>query len=500
MKNSINTPSSSRIGPVLALSYLYLPFLLFDLGWIRLSWSIPIAVVSLAGFVLTCRRMPALWIPSWSWRTTASALLCALVLGLWVWSAGIGGYVWGNIDHLERNTVFKMLVERSGPLYSMGTLGIPPDAEPSIMSYYIGFYLPAALVGKLTSLRVAFFALWCWSFFGICLVYYLLCAKLKRLMVWPVLVFVFFSGADAIGVILRNLNHPGAIPFWSPVSNFEQWSAYNYSCQTSHLYWAYNQVVPAWIATMLLLCGIPASCSLFVASTLMINATFPFVGLCVLAGAFAWVSLPDADKKPVVKKVERWIQSFLSVPNIIGPVVIGIPSFLYLSENTAGSHFSLRFHYTYFLFVLFEVVVLVLPFIRSKSRDVVFWTVFVTLLLLPFGKVGYGSAGDFYVRTSIPFLFVIMFWYVNAIFEAIEKHAFRNAVVPVAILLLGIATPLHEMSRTFVRTRENPDIRAYWAKHNEPEWKIMHFGRYYGTAPIKGSRFCKFLAKDPSNE
>ena len=496
MRNSTDM-RSSKTGPCVALAYLYLPFLAFDIGWIRPTWSIPIAVVSLVGFILACRKMPKLWIPEMTSGNIAKSVICAVILAVWVTWSGIGGYVWGEIDHLERNTVIKMLVERSWPLYSMGIPGIPPDAEPSIMSYYVGFYLPPAVIGKLTSLRGAFFALWCWSFFGVCLAYYLLCAKLGKLLVWPLLVFVFFSGADSIGVILRGMHHPGVIPFWSATSNFEQWSAYNYSCQTTQLFWVYNQAIPAWIATALLVCGLPSSISLFVASCLMINATFSFLAMCVLVPAFAWTTVQTTvDGGTFPAKAKRWFLGFITAPNVIGPIAVGVPCFLYLSSNTAGSQFFLHFHWTYPLFVFLEAVVLLLPFYRQMRRDIRYWTTVAVLLLLPFGSIG-GNAGDFYTRTSIPFLFVILCWYVEALHDAASNGQWKAMAILSAILLLGVPTPLHEMSRTVVRTRNIPDLREYWATHNAPESKVMMYGPYYGAAPVEGSAFCEFLAKPP---
>ena len=498
MNDPIDTGSTSRIGPVLALSYLYVPFLAFDLGWIRPAWSIPIAAASLVGFVLACRKMPTLWVPKLSSANLAKAAVCATLLGLWVWSSGIGGYVWGNIDHPVRNTMLKMLVERPWPLYSAGTPGLPPDVEPSIFTYYLGFFLVPALVGKATSLHIGFFALWCWAFLGVCLAYYLLCAKLRRILVWPVFVFVFFSGLDAVGVILRGFSNPGVIPFWSATSNFEQWSAYNYICQTTQLYWVYNQAIPAWIATALLLCELPASCMLFAAAALMLNATFAFVGVCILSLAFAWANLPAApDGESFARKSVRCFSGFFSVPNFIGPIAVGIPCFLYLSSNAVSSVLSLYFHWTYPVFVFLEVVVLFVPFLFRLRRDVVSRTVFAALLLIPFGKIGEAPTGDFF-RISIPFLFVVLSWYLTAIAEALETKKVRKVLLLVAILLVGgVGAPLHEMSRTFVRTREILDVRAYWERNDKPEALLMQYRPYTFIAPVDGNPFCRFLAKDP---
>ena len=487
--------SVSRIGPILALSYLFLPFLFFDLGWIRPVCSVPIAAASLVGFVLACRKMPALWVPRMTSANLAKAAACAALLGLWVWSSGIGGYVWGEVDHLARNTVFKMLVERSWPLYSANTPGFPPDTEPTLLSYYVGFFLPASLVGKAVSLRVGFFALWCWAFFGVCLAYYFVCARLRRILVWPVLVFVFFSGADSVGVVLRDLMHPGIIPFWSATSNFEQWSAYNYSCQTTQLYWVYNQAIPAWIATGLLLCGLPASCTLFLAAALMVNATFPFVAICFLSAVLAWTALPAGPAgESVGRKALRWARGFVSAPNVLGPLAVGIPSFLYLSGNTAGSRFGLGFHWTYPLFVFLEVVVPMVPLFVFMRKDFRYRAVGLALLLIPFGRVGF--AHDFYSRTSISLLFVLLVWTVEGLDRAIRERRIGVVAAFLAVLALGAPTALHEMSRTFVRTRAIPDLPAYWRTHDAPESVIMQFKNpYVFTAPVAGNPFCKRLAK-----
>lgn len=486
---------ASRVGSIVALSYLYFPFLAFDIGWIRPTWSIPIAIVSMVGFVLACEKMPKLWVPEGTVANFAKGCACALILAIWVTWSGIGGYVWGEVDHLARNTVFKMLVERSWPLYSNGIPGLPPDAEPSILSYYVGFFLPAAVIGKLTSLRAGFFLLWCWAFLGVCIAYYLLCAKLRKLSVWPVLVFVFFSGADSIGVILKSFSNPGVIPFWSPIANFEQWSAYNYSSQTTQLFWVYNQAIPAWIATGLLVCGIPSSVSLLAASCLMINATFPFVGVSILAliaGMYPWRGFKSVFNGEFHKAL---MSRFVTVTNLCGIVSIGIPSYVYLSANTAGSRFGLYFHWTYFPFIVFEVLILLVPIYRNHKTNPFFRTVLLALLLLPFGTVGFNRGGDFHFRTSIPFLFIVLVWYVESIDDELDNRNWRQLCVLCSILLLGAFTPLHEMSRTAFRMRRIPDLKEYWASKNEPEAKIMQFGRYFFTAPTKANRFCEWFSK-----
>ena len=497
---------SSRLGPFLALLYLYIPFLLFAIGWMRPVFSVPIVVLTALCLPHCYRVLPALWVPECTRRNLLAAFLCAAILAVWLYGSGVGGFVWANHDHLHRNTIFGLLVERPWPVTSAGVEGVPQDAPTRLLCYYVGFWLPAAAVAKATSLRIGFFAQWVWAYAGILLACYLLFARFRRIPVWAVLVFILYSGADSLGVALKNMHSAHPIPFWDWESHFENWAIYQYSAMTTQLYWVYNQAIPVWVATALLLDGIPDRIVLFVAACLMVSSTLPFVGFCALAAFFALDRhLAGASEEMGHGRphLGQFIRSFVSVPNAVGVLCIGLPSFLFLTGNSAGAARCLFWWWTYPFFILAELVLPMLPLWLGGRRDRAFWFVFLSLLALPFFKIG--PSVDICMRVSIPFLFVVMVWTMDTLLAARRPGDRLPRALLLAVLALGAFTPLHEISRTVVNVRRHPDAAAYYAEANTGRDQIFGYRLEDGNVPVvyinpsPDSFFPRVLARRPAN-
>jgi hypothetical protein len=375
-----------------------------------------------------------------------------------------------------------------------------------MLSYYVGFWLPAAAVAKATSLRIGFFAQWVWAYAGILLACYLLFARFRRIPVWAVLVFILYSGADSLGVALKNMHSAHPIPFWDWESHFENWAIYQYSAMTTQLYWVYNQAIPVWVATALLLDGIPDRIVLFVAACLMVSSTLPFVGFCALAAFFALDRhLAGASGKPGTWRLHlgQFVRPFVSVPNAVGVLCIGLPSFLFLKGNSAGAARCLFWWWTYPFFILAEVVLPMLPLWLGGRRDRAFWFVFLALLALPFFKIG--PSVDICMRVSIPFLFVVMVWTMDALLAARRPGDRLPRALLLAVLALGAFTPLHEISRTVVNVRRHPDADAYYAVANTGRDQIFGYRLEDGNVPVvyinpsPDSFFPRVLARRPAN-
>lgn len=150
----IFSPRLDRALLLLALIYLYLPNLLFLLGWVRLWAAIPLAVMLSAALVLVfgrCRTDDALsgekercaWLPA------LAALALALVL---TEAIGLNGHVWQHYDFEWRNPIYETLCRESWPIY--GSTG-------DYFVYYHAFWLPAAALSKLLAAPTAFLYGWC---------------------------------------------------------------------------------------------------------------------------------------------------------------------------------------------------------------------------------------------------------------------------------------------------------------------------------------------------
>lgn len=117
--------------------YLFLPLAIFLCSWAKLWIGIPLTILLGIAPIFMLKDVRGETVPG-SLRQETTVFF---VLLIWVVLSGIGGYVWQNRrDHFFRNAVFMDLVERPWPVQSDG----------NALVYYLGFWLPSALVAKLT--------------------------------------------------------------------------------------------------------------------------------------------------------------------------------------------------------------------------------------------------------------------------------------------------------------------------------------------------------------
>lgn len=270
-----------RLVLALAYGYLALPVLIFFLGWCR--WQIgvfcsAVLVCAVWGCIREHRFEPDAVYVFTSVHGSKIAAVILLVL-LWTGLSGVGGYVWQNADHPVRNELFALLVEQKWPLVrevdyvsASGTAG----TQVRGLVYYTGYWLPAAVVGKLAGLAAGQAAQYLWAVTGILLMYAWICIGRRKLAVWPLTVLILFSGLDALGVLLTC---PEGITVFGDV-HLEAWAPYyQFSSMTTQLFWVFNQAVPAWLLAALVFYGEKPRNLLFLAFLTILTATFPFVGM-----------------------------------------------------------------------------------------------------------------------------------------------------------------------------------------------------------------------------
>lgn len=142
--------------------YLLLPFILFCMGWLRLSVALPV--------VLICAW--ALYILIKDETNTAAVLdlgkfapAGVLIAVVWVLLSGVGGMAFQNWDHHWRNAVLHDLIQYDWPVVYAAA-----DTGPvRMLVYYIGFWLPAAWAGKLLGWEFANLFLFLWTSLGVLL-------------------------------------------------------------------------------------------------------------------------------------------------------------------------------------------------------------------------------------------------------------------------------------------------------------------------------------------
>lgn len=450
-----------------ALFTLLLPAAVFLASWLRPVFALPMTAALLAAAVLYVRASgqqardvfgheeDAFECPL---TVFALVLLCAL---LWTFFSGIGGLFYQTEDHYGRNAIFSDMLKNTWPVYFEGT--------PYALTYYIAYWLLPALAAKGAAALLGADALWpaanamlflqtLW-YLVITLLLFLSLVRAKGLIrnAALLLLFVFFSGMDALSI-------PFFPTWWN--DQLEWWAqGYQFSSNTTSLFWVYNQALPAWLAMMLLLdhpedvgsyaliglCAFPFSPMPF------IGLTVYFIGLAAVKG-FALVRAHGA-----AKGLSSLLSSCMTARNLLACVSIA-PAFIpYFMANAASGGAPFRFdiyigvygagkallYLAAFLLVEFGAAAMVM--LRQYHKHPVFLLTVLSLILAPMFRIGYGQ--DFSMRASIPGLITLCLF--CARFLLTETSGRRiSALLLTALLLIGSVTPLMEFVRGAYKVKQ----------------------------------------------
>ncbi len=459
--------SSDRI----AYLYLALPVIIFMFTWIRPLIGISAAL--LVGFALFLAVRKAAASPiSFSRRTIFITIVVAFV---WCFFAGQGGFWYQSGDHAWRNAVYRDLVYHPWPVVF--------EQQNVLLNYYVGYWLVPALFGKAlffmtqnagAAWLTAKIALLLWSTLSITLCFLLLanvlrCNSPKRYFA-AIIVFIFFSGLDILGVYILNKRAGLHLEWWCP--------GCQYSSFTTCLFWVFNQAVPAWIAILLLLYDRRIENFAFCGLAILVSSPIPLIGLFPIYLAIGLEELiKSKEKLAIVKKV-------FSLQNIIACLIIFPICFIYFSENaavskrgviipkpvvvvqTAPAHASttvllnapnkpapkldsqaakmIKRGVKLALFFVFEAGIYLLMLLRKKRKTILYWCIVIELMIIPFIHIG--MANDFCMRASIPPLVVLMTMVFDDFYDSYEKKSFKFTVYCI-ILAFAILTPGKEFYR-----------------------------------------------------
>ena len=488
---------SNKLLSQLGIIYIVLPFLIFIGGWTKLYIAIPSILIVLICTYKVCKDMPGLWIPELNRDNLIKIFFIIGVLAIWVYYSGIGGFVFQNIDHTARNSIFNMLVQYKWPVKSSELLtNYEGETGYFGLIYYIGFWLPAAIIGKLFGLLIGYYFQAVWALLGLVLVYYFMCSRWKQIKVWPVFVLIFFSGLDIIGAYLTNMDYTNISDIW----HIEWWSSsFQYSSMTTQLFWVFNQAIPIWLITILSYIQKNNKNLIFILVCSMLTSTLPFIGLLPITIFLCLTRkgmLANNKESEFKNRLLCLIKDTCTIQNVVGGGVIGILSFCYLSGNISGTHImgdntlgaSLA---KYVLFIILELGVYVVLLYKYQKENKFYYFIVTLLLVIPWLRVG--SAGDFCMRASIPGLFLIMIWVIDSIMIAWKEKSYILFGGLVMTLLIGSVTPIFEMRRTFTETfrRQNAgEVVEAAADSEEDIYKSPNFSGNTETC-----FFYKYLAK-----
>lgn len=361
-----------------------------------------------------------------SWQSMLIIAAASLAISFMI---GVGGYYTQSGDWVAKNPTLNDLVASPWPVIiypkcMSAEIQTIIGSEPIAFVYYFFYFLPAACVGKLFGIEAARFALYLWTAAGLFLVMNAVMLFLpsktfsKRGVCLMIFFFVFFGGLDLIGwglhvaaARIQGVAIPhcplGILPF------LDTWCAPYFTYYASHwtsLWWCFNQCIPVWLITAVILLNGNLKSVVFWYSFTVLYSPWAAMGLFPIVLVYAIFSLAK-DKKQ--------LSVIFNVQNIVFPLfVLLVAGSFYMSNShplaDKGWFWEfmspLKFAVKYIAFILVELGVYCYAMRKELDKQPWLAISFVVLLLIPFYNMTRWN--DFIMRASIPALFIVfMYWY-----------------------------------------------------------------------------------------
>ncbi|MEI6078913.1 MAG: hypothetical protein WCS94_25295 [Verrucomicrobiota bacterium] len=440
----------ARIFPLplvsLTLVFLALPLVIFFYGWLKPIYALlAVAPILFCGWRLL-REWP---VECGSFQLREIGLVTAASFALTAF-VGIGAFGFQDDDWIKHNAVLFDCVNLPWPVY------LSDGSTSWALVYYLAYYLPAAVVGKIGGYAAAQVALWAWSGGGVtlsCLWF----ARLTRLPAGVVFfAFFAFSGLDFFANLLVQIigltgNH-GAINYFPSQSWSKIWQ---FPSHYWMLQWSPGQALVAWLSAGLFLSS-PHRLRLLCLGLLVTCAGFwsPFagIGLFLLAILFMWRERSSFS-----------VRQFPSMLGLIFPLALMAAFYLAKVSPAVATRFGtipvgwfFRFHYApgplqavlvLPLFIVLEFGIL-LWFLRarflqgSSERNLANASGLALLFLLP---VTVGHESDLAMRASAVPLFCLAVLLARMFFSTGLTPQLRRWLW--VVVLIGNLTPLVEAAR-----------------------------------------------------
>ncbi len=447
---AFGAPATTTRVEALSLAYLALPNVLFVAGWV--VWPLgPLVAAAMALAVLALRPRPSSNGPT---GIGPLAVPVVAVAALWCVMAGLGHFVYANRDWVVRDAVLLDLVRDRWPV----TYAI--DGVTTLLRAPIGYFLPPALVGKLWGVRAAEIAMLAWTVAGVVLVFASMLRDRPPLRAASirVVVFIVFSGMDIVGQVAH----------YKPYGlgeHLEWWAfLFQYSSQTTQLFWVPNHALPGWLAVAWLLGQrerLPVAPAILFIVFAPLWSPLTAIGIAPIVGV---ALLRECRLRPLRETLRAfvdwrwWIPAAACCALVFPYLVIGgdkVASGATAAVRWVGEDIVPR----YVEFVLFEFAGFALLLIRRDRGDPLPWAATAVLLALPFWH--FGPYNDLAMRASIPALALLAIrlgaWLSTPLAATRDRGA---RAIAVALLAIGAVTPFMEFARVFIEPRWDMDVAA----------------------------------------
>jgi hypothetical protein len=430
----------------LAIGYLILPLFIFLIGWFQ--WWAAILLVACSAYAL--RPLYMNWSAPARAMVTARQLVIAVVIGC-AWSAlgGTDHLFFANVDWHFRDAVLHDLVVSHWPVgYGLH------DGQETMLRAPLGFYLTAALIGKATSLSLAYVALLAWTAIGAVLFLLQIMSLVDNkpgAQLLAVAVVVFFSGADIVGSLLNE--GPRFRTMWDLPMHLEWWAgSYQYSSMTTQLFWVPNHAFGGWLIIGLLYrCGLASDLELLLPILLAAAALWSPLSALGLVPFVIWRGVEQVFKRHSLKSLQpnNWLPALIVGVTVCAYLTIAagaVPKGSSVAGWASGDAIMSLLRQTQFFLWEAGLIGLAIALIRPSIE---LFIALAVLAVLP--AVYFGPNNDLVMRASIPALTVLAICAFNALLDPTpQPNIFRKKAFLGVFLLVGAMTPISEISRAII--------------------------------------------------
>lgn len=471
---------------VISVLYLVVPVLFFFFGWLRLGIGLLLSVLLSAATYLFLTKIKGVKSNNDYIFLSKEYVIVLVVIFLFLLSTGNTGFIgcWG-VDIPWRNAIYQDLIRQNWPVMY--------EYSHSMLCYYMTFWLVPAAISSWLHLEElgSNVVLFLWMYIGLLLIFFLFCDLLKpkkKYVVLITLLFLFFSGINTFGMILKGIaepdpivgNYPGRTGWAFSSLMIDDYRAV-YIIRTIYLCLAdvYNQFFAIAIATLLFL--------KFRAKT----EFYAFIGLLVLpfspigfVGVFVVEMLEYivfAFRSRALKLFNLFWRKCLSSVNFLALLAIVPIFYLYFSMNfnapglladKTGESFgflyvplsqysalriSVLIVYYYLYFGIYARLLY-----EDLKKESLYWIILFCLIVFPFFKIGSGE--DFNFNATISPYLILLYFILKHLLNILDSHRMKlKDLVLVFCLSIAMLTPIIQITTSFRGAYLNNTISCKWS-------------------------------------
>ncbi len=376
--------------------------------------------------------------------------------------SGSGDFSYQNADYVKHNAILFDLISQSWPvIFEIKT----QDGQENVFSliYYFAYYLPAALIGKIFSFKIAIYFIFLWTFIGVLISFLWLSKILNKINLIYLNFFIFFAGFDYFGYVVNKIGIESF--FLSFINAFKSdyaphvswWSAFTYkeklyylwqfSSNTTLLFWVPQHAIPGWITGGIFI-------SFILTQEKKISNLIIWIALSFFWSPFVTISLGIYFIYYLINffNFKNFKKENLNISYILFSLYVIIILILFYLSRIEKNEISFIWNLVPFnilfskllIFYIFQIgifVILIYPLISFKkySRLIIFTLLF--LITIPLIK--FGMYNDFCMRVSI----VPLFFLLVLTLKSFEYFSFKKYTIFILIFFMSLG-PLQEGKRS----------------------------------------------------